>query len=214
MISFSFFRPAMGMTAALGMAVCALMAAAQPSVRADAGQAQHFIADLGAQAIAVLAHNGQPIEQREAIFRAMLAQKFSLGFIGRFVLGRHWQTATPDQQEEYQALFSEFVIHNYASMLGGYADEKFEVESAAAAGQQDMIVGSRITGGGKEPLHVDWRVRLVDGQLRIIDVSVGGVSMSITQREEFSALIQRDGVEGLLDVLRARTLGLPAEGPE
>ncbi|MFZ5836628.1 MAG: MlaC/ttg2D family ABC transporter substrate-binding protein [Pseudomonadota bacterium] len=190
----------------------AAQAAAQAVNRLDAAQANQFIADLGAQAINVLQRPGQTIEQREAIFRNILSQKFALEFIGRFVLGRHWQSFSADQREDYLALFSEFVLSAYASNLGGYADEKFQVLGVIEAGQQDMIVNSRITGSGREAIQVDWRVRRIDAQPQIIDVAVGGISMSITQREEFSALIQRDGVQGLLEVLRARTLRLPAEG--
>ncbi len=188
-------------------------AADQAVVRVEAGQAKQFVSDLGAQAITVLRQTGQPIEQREAVFRDMLTQKFALGFIGRFVLGRYWQTASADQQEEYLSLFSEFVLRNYASMLGGYVDEKFEVLGTAEAGQLDRIVSSQIAGGGRAPIRVDWRLRMIDGKPQIIDVSVDGISMSITQREEYSSLVQRNGITGLLEVLRARTLGLPAEGP-
>ncbi len=188
-------------------------ATAQAAPRMEAGQASQFVADLGAQAILVLRQSGQPIEQREAVFRDMLQRKFALEFIGRFVLGRYWKTASADQQEEYLLLFSDFVLRNYASMLGGYVDEKFEVLGAAEAGQSDAIVSSRITSSGRDPIRVDWRLRMIGGQPQIIDVSVGGISMSITKREEFSALIQRNGFEGLLEALRARTLGLPAEGP-
>ncbi|MCK9992802.1 MAG: phospholipid transport system substrate-binding protein [Alphaproteobacteria bacterium] len=189
------------------------MAQAQAVARVEAGQAKRFIADLGAQAINVLRADGHTIEQREAIFRDMLMRKFSMPFIGRFVLGRYWQSATIDQQEEYLALFSEFVLRNYASMLGGYAGETFEVLNAAEAGKSDMIVSSRVSGGGREPLGVDWRLRMIDDQPQIIDVSVGGISMSITQREEYSALVQRNGMAGLIEALRARTNSLPAEGP-
>ncbi len=190
------------------------LAQTQVAARVEAGQAVRFISDLGDQAITVLRQNGQSIEQREAIFREMLTRKFAMGFIGRFALGRHWQSASQDQQEEFLLLFSEFVVRNYASMLGGYVDEKFEVLGASEAGKQDMIVGSRISGGGREPIRVDWRLRMIDGQPQIIDVGVGGISMSITQREEYSALIQRNGIGGLIEVLRARTLGLPAEGTQ
>lgn len=189
------------------------LAQAQVAGRVEAGQAVRFISDLGDQAVTVLRQSGQPIERREAIFRDMLARKFAMGFIGRFTLGRYWQTASMDQQEEYLSLFSEFVLRNYASMLGGYVDEKFEVLGASEVGKLDMIVGSRITGGGRDPIRVDWRLRMIDGQPQIIDVSVGGISMSITQREEYSSLVQRNGIAGLLEALRARTLGLSAEGP-
>ncbi|MEQ1888847.1 MAG: ABC transporter substrate-binding protein [Alphaproteobacteria bacterium] len=190
------------------------LAAVTSAGRVEPAQAGAFVTDLGAQAINVLRQPGQTIERREAIFRDILAQKFALDFIGRFALGRHWQALSADQQEEYIMLFSEFVLGAYASMLGGYVDEQFQVLGVTQAGQYDMIVSSRITGGGREPMRVDWRVRQVDAHPQIIDVSVGGVSMSITQREEFSSLVQRDGVQGLLEVLRARTLRLPAEGIE
>jgi len=212
-----FWLPAIWMAASTMLLLPALspvdMAQAQAVARVEAGQAKRFIADLGAQAINVLRADGHTIEQREAIFRDMLMRKFSMPFIGRFVLGRYWQSATIDQQEEYLALFSEFVLRNYASMLGGYAGETFEVLNAAEAGKSDMIVSSRVSGGGREPIGVDWRLRMIDGQPQIIDVSVGGISMSITQREEYSALVQRNGMAGLIEALRARTNSLPAEGP-
>lgn len=212
-----FWLPAIWMAASAMLLLPALspveMAQAQAVARVEAGQAKRFIADLGAQAINVLRADGHTIEQREAIFRDMLMRKFSMPFIGRFVLGRYWQSATIDQQEEYLALFSEFVLRNYASMLGGYAGETFEVLNAAEAGKSDMIVSSRVSGGGREPIGVDWRLRMIDGQPQIIDVSVGGISMSITQREEYSALVQRNGMAGLIEALRARTNSLPAEGP-
>jgi phospholipid transport system substrate-binding protein len=189
-------------------------AAAQAAARLEAEQAKMFIRDLGNQAIHVLRTPNGSIEQREAIFRDLLARKFSLAFIGRFVLGRYWQTATADQQEEYLALFSEFVLRNYASMLGGYTGEQFEVLNAIDTGKRDTIISSRISGGGRAPIGVDWRLRMIDEQPQIIDVSVGGVSMSITQREEYSALVQRYGIDGLLEALRARTNALPAEGPQ
>ncbi len=212
-----FWLPAIWMAASTMLLLPALspvdMAQAQMVARVEAGQAKRFIADLGAQAINVLRADGHTIEQREAIFRDMLMRKFSMPFIGRFVLGRYWQSATIDQQEEYLALFSEFVLRNYASMLGGYAGETFEVLNAAEAGKSDMIVSSRVSGGGREPIGVDWRLRMIDDQPQIIDVSVGGISMSITQREEYSALVQRNGMAGLIEALRARTNSLPAEGP-
>lgn len=191
-----------------------MQAQAQIASRVETQQAKKFISDLGAQAIYVPRSNNGSIEQREAIFREMLGSRFSMPFIGRLVLGRYWQSATPDQQEEYLALFSEFVLRNYASMLGGYSGEQFEVLSAIEAGKKDTLITSRISGGGREPIGVDWRLRMIDERPQIIDISVGGVSMSITQREEYAALVQRYGINGLLEALRARTNALPAEGPE
>jgi phospholipid transport system substrate-binding protein len=195
------------------IATLAPVSAVLAETRPGAAQAQQFIADLGAEAVRVLRQPNLSLEQRETIFRGMLAQKFDLEFIGRFVLGRNWQAATPDQREEYQALFAEFVLRSYSRLLGGYVDEQLTVQGAREAGQRDVIVYSRISGSSNQPVQSLWRLRLINGQPRIIDVAAAGVSLSITQREEFAAVISRNGLEGLLEMLRARTLTLSAEGP-
>jgi phospholipid transport system substrate-binding protein len=65
---------------------------------------------------------------------------------------------------------------------------------------------------------VDWRVRKADGRFKIVDVHVEGVSMALTEREEFGSVIQRKGgVAGLNKALEekfargdATPLGAPA----
>ena len=71
-----------------------------------------------------------------------------------------------------------------------------------------MIVFSKVVSGDGEqpPLDVDWRVRLQkDGSYRIIDLTVGGVSMLITQKNEYAAIIEQNGgkVQALIDELES-----------
>ena len=40
---------------------------------------------------------------------------------------------------------------------------------------------------------------------------VEGVSMAATQRSEFDAIVRRDGVDGLIEVLRVKTTKAPAQ---
>jgi phospholipid transport system substrate-binding protein len=62
-----------------------------------------------------------------------------------------------------------------------------------------------VTGGGRPPLKVDWRIReRGDGDLVAIDVIIEGISLVVTQRSEFSAVIERSGMDGLLAELRQR----------
>jgi ABC-type transporter MlaC component len=54
-------------------------------------------------------------------------------------------------------------------------------------------------------LHVDWRIREHDdGRLIAIDVIVESVSLIVTQRSEFGAVVERRGIDGLLEELRRR----------
>lgn len=174
------------------------------------GVASQFIKALGDDAIATLRASNMPLESREAKFRALLARGFDMAFIGRFVLGTYWRSATPDQQQEYLQAFNDYVLDVYSARLGGYAGETLTVVGERPAGERDMMVNTRIDRPSGPPLEAQWRVRAMQAGPRIIDVMVAGVSMAATQRDEFAAVVQRQKVSGLIEVLRARTNKLPA----
>jgi phospholipid transport system substrate-binding protein len=127
--------------------------------------------------------------------------------IGRFALGRYWNTASPAQQKEYSALFKKMVVEVYTQRFGDYKGQKFEVKSARPVGNGDALVTSFIipTDGG-DNIQVDWRVRNKNGAMKIVDVLVSGVSMSVTQRSDFSSVIQQGGgkIDVLIDYLRKK----------
>lgn len=172
--------------------------------------ASQFVKWLAEQAIAALRAPGRSLEQRETVFRNLLRQGFDLPFLGRFVLGRHWRTATPEQRNDFQQVFEEYILSTYSYRLGGYAGETFTVLSARAAGSKDTMVSTRIARPSGPPVKADWRVRVIAGQYKIIDIMVEGVSMAVTQRSEFASVIKRNGFEGLLTALRARVDRFPA----
>ena len=167
------------------------------------GAASQFIRQLSDQAIATLSAPGGSLEGREAQFRSLLSQGFDLSFIGRFVLGRYWRQATPEQRSAYLALFGEYVLKTYSARLGGYAGEGMTILSERPAGTKDVVVSTRILRPSGPPIEAVWRVRTTGARYRIIDVMVEGVSMVVTQRSEFAAVVQRHGLQGLIEVLRA-----------
>ena len=193
-------------------AVVIVVIGASSSGFASVQGAAQFIRQLGNQAIEALGTRNLTLEQREARFRGLLSSGFDLPFIGRFVLGKYWRLATPEQKSDYLALFSEFVLQTYSARLGGYAGETMTVVGARQAGEKNVVIRTRIDRPSGPPIVADWRVRITDNRYRIIDVMVEGISMAITQRSEFAAVVQRDGIEGLLAVLRARTTKMPATG--
>ena len=195
----------------LALAAMALLprAAAAELGQAQIDGAQAFIANLAEQALAVLRRQDISLEEREAVFRKLLREGFDMSFIARFVLGRHWREMSVEQQAEYLEVFSEYVLQTYSRRLGGYAGQSFAVTGARPAGKQDVIVQTRIDQPSGAPISADWRVRVGDGY-RIVDIMVEGVSMAVTQRSEFGAVVQRGGVTGLVEALRARTQMMPA----
>jgi phospholipid transport system substrate-binding protein len=102
-------------------------------------------------------------------------------------------------------LFRAFALDNLASKLQFYDGQYFEIVGSQSVNGRDALVQTLVPGGGRPPLKVDWRIReRGDGDLVAIDVIIEGISLVVTQRSEFSAVIERSGMDGLLAELRQR----------
>jgi phospholipid transport system substrate-binding protein len=176
---------------------------AQAAVSAEA--AQQMIESVGVEVLAVLRNPDLDNQQKFDRLVALLDGPIDLQIVARLILGRHWRSASEAQQAEYLELFRAFALDNLASRLHVYDGQDFEIVGAQAVNERDAVVATRVTGGGRPPLKVDWRVReRDDGDLVAIDVIVEGISLIVTQRSEFSAVIERRGMDGLLAELRQR----------
>jgi len=181
------------------------MFCAAPSAAATIEKSKQLISWLAEQAIDVLRDPNATLEKREATFQNLLRDGFALHYIGQFVLGRSWRKASEVQRSDFLALFDAFVVKTYAKRLGEYSGETFAVKSARTVGKRaDVVVQTQIIRPDKPALAVDWRVREIKGEHKIIDVMVEGISMAITQRQDFAAVTRKSGVDGLIKVLRDR----------
>jgi phospholipid transport system substrate-binding protein len=190
--------PVMAQSAAPSPGVSSQIAAEQGS---PAGQ---FISKLGDQALAVIADRSLQPDQRKEKYRDILNNSFDMPTIGHFVLGRAWNTATPDQQQKYMQLFTQMVLNIYGDRLNFYSGENFKVSGVRQENNRDSVVSSEISHpNGQPPTKIDWRVRQENGRLAVIDVSIEGVSQSVTQRQEFADILEHNNnnIDGLLDMM-------------
>ena len=177
------------------------------SGNARAASADEFIRAAGEKTFQSLG-TGLSEEQRMTRFRQILLETFDLPTIARFTLGRYWRVASKKQRDAYVDLFQEFIVQAYSHRFKDLSGQTFEVKNSHEINSRDQLVLSEIKiKQGKPPVRVNWRVRLRDNAYRVIDVVVEGVSMSVTQRDEFAAVIRRSGgkVDGLLAALRKKT---------
>jgi phospholipid transport system substrate-binding protein len=164
------------------------------------------ITDLGNQALQVLGRNVNP-NVRVARFRQLFVEDFDVPRIARFVLGRYWRVATPQQQQEFVRLFTDYIAMVYANRLAEYSGENLKVTGSRAAPDGSLVSSEIVRPNGAPPAQVEWLLTQSGGTYKISDVIVEGVSMAVTQRSEFASVIERDGgqVQGLITALRQKT---------
>ena len=185
------------------LAVILLLALSPLPVAAGTlGDAIAFVQNLGDNAIEVLQAPDSTPEQRRVKFQEILDRDFAVNTIGRFALGRYWRTASPEQRREYLRLFRLFILNTYASRLDGYSGQSFSVVKAHPIDDKDTLVNTEISQTNAQPLRVDYRVRARHGGYKIVDVMVEGISLITTQRSEFASIINREGFDGLLELMR------------
>jgi phospholipid transport system substrate-binding protein len=163
--------------------------------------AENFVGSMATRAIEFLGNHDLKSADKKSRFRKLLNESFDMNTISRFALGRYWRASTPEQRKEYQKLFQAMVIEVYSQRFSEYSDQEFETKGYRVDSQTDTIVTSVIRSPSGPDIQVDWRVRYKNNRYKVVDIIVEGVSMSLTQRSDFSSVIQRGG--GNVSVLLA-----------
>ena len=170
-------------------------------------EAESFIRDTADRVFT--AFSGESADERRTVlFRQILTDTFELKTIARFTLGRYWRVASPAQRKEYRGLFEDFLVLAYANRFHDLGGAQLRITSVRMINKRDSLVLTEIaSAAAKPPIRIGWRVRQTKDELRIVDVIVDGISMSVTQRDQFAAAIRAAGgrVEGLLAMLRDKT---------
>ncbi len=194
---------------AAAFVVLALPAASLPAFAAATSpdEAKKFIDGLSDQAIGSLTGTSISEAERETRFRTLLEAHFDLPGISKFVLGRYWKMATPDQQTRFQSLFETLLVQSYAKTFAQYGADKFQVTRAKADSDGTAIVNSFVDRPNGDTIHLDWRVADQGDAMRIVDLVIEGVSLRTTHRSDFASAIQSNGgtIDGLLTLLKQKT---------
>jgi len=141
----------------------------------------------------------------------VLKQTFDLSFMAQKSVGRHWRKVSEEDRQRLLDIFVRFTIANYAGRFDGYSGQHFETLREEPSLHETVLVHSRLVDPGGDPVQLNYRLRKVDEKWKIIDVYLNGtVSELALRRSEYSSLIQREGLEGLLTALKDKIAALAA----
>ena len=131
------------------LAAAAALVALPPGLRVawaelDPGRAAAFIQATGRELVGVI--NDARLSQATKRQRVadILRRAVDVEGVGRFILGRWWRVATPQQQQEYLRLFEETLIRNLAARFGEYQGVRFELGRTQNRTEDDVLVSTII----------------------------------------------------------------------
>jgi phospholipid transport system substrate-binding protein len=183
----------------LGTATLATLSAGP---RAWAQDATGFVVNLGNQLAAIVNGPGG-YEEKKRRLAPLVEQAVDIDGIAQFCLGIYWRRATPPQQTEFKRLFHAVLLNNIASKLGQFQGVTFRPTTTQQR-DGDSLVGTVIQRPNQQPNNVQWVVTSASGQPKIADVVAEGVSLRLTQRNDYSAFLTRNSsnVDALLNAMR------------
>lgn len=189
------------------------LASAGPALaQQDIGRAASFIQATGQELVAAINDTRADLATRRQRVAAILRRAVDIDGVGRFILGRWWRQASPQQQQDYLKLFEETLIRNLSARFGEYQGVRFSLGRSQQRTEDDVLVNTIIERPNSAPFALDWRVGEVNGQPKVVDVIAEGTSLRLTQRSEYSAVIQQNNgsVDALLAAMRRQIQQLSA----
>ena len=145
-------------------------------------------------------------EEKIIKLKEIASETVDIKGIGYYTLGSYKKNITADQKRQYENLFEQYFLKSFASRLAEYSNPEIEVVSKKVLNENYTMVSSILLPTEQRPeVKIDWRIYTKNPEnLLIRDLIIEGLSLTRTQKEEFSSIIQsNDGdINALFITLR------------
>jgi phospholipid transport system substrate-binding protein len=138
-------------------------------------------------------------ERRDEV-KQLLLPRFDWPEMARRSLGKHWPRV-PERQSEFVSAFTEFVGNAYLGTISGYKDEKI-IFTGERRDQNLAEVETKLVPNKGEPLSVNYRLHLVQGEWKIYDVVIADISLINNYRSQFNRILAKASFDDLVKQLR------------
>ena len=150
--------------------------------------------------------NGRTLGQsgRFTQLEPVIRRSFDIASMTRLAVGPSWASLTEAQHQQVTESFERYIAAIYADRFDNYAGQRLEVtgEQPAPSG---IMVKSQIIKASGEPVEVDYMMRRNGEGWLISDIYLdGAISEVATRRSEFSAILKKEGIDGLIAALNRK----------
>ena len=143
-------------------------------------------------------------EAKEQKIESIANQMFDYVALSRLTLGRSWRDFNKEQQKEFVSLYRAILKKAYMDKILAYTDEKVVFDKDMMLAENKAEVQTRIITKSAD-IPISYRMYLKDGQWRVYDVIVEGISLVQNYRTQFREILANNPPEEVLKILRQKT---------
>lgn len=158
---------------------------------------------------ALIEYKSELEQTSEKIFplvEEILIPHFDFKRMSRLALGRSWKDATQEQQQRFVDEFRMLLVRTYATAMLQYTDEEFRFmpfHDDLSKRRVDVPIQVIRRGAPNVPVAISM-FQNNEGEWKVYDVKIEGVSLVTTYRSTFNRDIRNEGIEKLIESISKR----------
>ncbi|MEW6570205.1 MAG: ABC transporter substrate-binding protein [Nitrospirota bacterium] len=142
-------------------------------------------------------------EKKKAKIRSISEEMFDFLELSRRTLGPNWRKFNEVQQKEFIDLYKSILEDAYIDKIVAYRDEKVVFNDEKKLTGKTFEVRTTIV-TKRADIPINYRVILEDGEWKVYDVVIEGVSLINNYRSQFREILLNNTPDALLDKLRKK----------
>jgi phospholipid transport system substrate-binding protein len=175
------------------------------SLAAAAATPREVVQHLADQVIGVLKDKSLSSDAKRGRIEQLVYAVVDFDTLSRLVLARNWSRFSADEQTRFRDEFKRHLSVTYGKSIDSYKNEEVSIVGEQDEARGDKTVKTKILrGGGSDDIAVDYRLRQADGQWKIIDFVVEGVSLVANFRSQFQDLLASKSPSELIALIHEK----------
>lgn len=139
------------------------------------------------------------------LVNSIVLPHFDFETMAKRVLGKYWKQADDAQRKKFIEEFRTLLVRTYAKSLTEYTDQKITfLPLKENTGGESVTVRSEVSQAGGFPIEINYDVHQANGEWKVFDVIIDGVSLATNYRTSFTNEIRQGGIDKLIAKLAER----------
>jgi phospholipid transport system substrate-binding protein len=199
------------LAAAFAILIAAALARPTPAMAADSAQPMQTTRQLVDRALVILRAPALTLNEKRRRLRVLAEGDFDFPEMARSAMGPRWEGLSQEQRTDYSRLFTAFIEDAYLNKIQDYSGQDIRFVSERVTGPGFAEVDTRVVKPGEDPISLTFLLRRSPKGWEIYDLVIDNLSIIGSYRAQFAHLIDTQGFDKLMVVMREKQQRLDAE---
>ncbi|RWX49286.1 phospholipid transport system substrate-binding protein [Candidatus Electrothrix marina] len=150
----------------------------------------------------------RPVVDQSEVIVKIVSERFDFREMSKRVMGKQWRTLSPEQQDQFIALFTKLLQYVYINQVDDYLDKKIEFIDQRI--RRDRAEVKTLLVGEDKTIPVSYIMLLEKDTWMAYDIVIEGVSLIRNYMEQISTVLRDEKFAGLISMLEKKITKLEA----